>query len=1145
MLYEKKNFGNPQNGGGDFDSAFYSVGPNNWINGSNIRTLTTDFGETNTVESIGANVLKNNPFLSPGVNIFIGGAVDEANGRFVTFVWNESGLGGIYAYMVNTEAWFIVLLESDVIGGFNWEKNRYIHSARIINKCVYWTDYFNEPRRVDIEAGIKLYDPSFDTKELPYSTPISQSVISIIRRQPGLPPIQNKVYQTSPTIESNQVALGAGTFAYRYQYRNYETSTLSGQSTLANYNADGSNYNRIDVSIPFSEKIDQDVIQIDLVYRDLNSDIYSIIFSWRKQIAADAAAINAHNAGTAALTYPFYNNLSGIVLDSAYSVKLFDSAPYLSKTLEGAKNRLFQGNYTIGYDTPTETSLSITASQNTFSPSGGGPIVGEWYLLRFLSSGIPGHPFGTYTYYVLQSTVRIFGTEPLAPIYIYGYSATVVPPYPPSVNSSDLTFLGSTPQAAAYSLIPAPGFTIVLNYTDQSQASVIITGVTPPSSVLSTAFKSDAFYQVSISFKDNYGRESGVLTSPSLLVTTPDTGLSNYTYTTFLTWILNNTNALDEIPEWAYYYSINITKCLKTRFFLQSLGVVIYANKDSSGNYTFTTTAYGSDLAGVAIDISYLNTHGQGYVLNPGDIARLYINGNLYVMSIIDQSAQYIICQLMDVGALSAQTGRYEIYTPYKQQSNEPYFEVSQIYTIDNPGTNTRAYSTLTGFIFGDIYLISRTNSSQGYITEAMNINDKHYQQWFTNSGRPNFIDFIGATNKASSICFSNTFIPGSRNNGLSTFEALNTKDVYPECGPVQKLQLTSKVEGEIGSIMLAVCAKETASMYMGETQVMSASANAFVAQSTDVIGTINVLKGSFGTLNPESVCEFRGNVFWVDIINGKVIQYSANGLFPVSNYKATRFWKLFCAQFISMTQAEIESLGSRPFIFSCVDANNWELLISIPKLLEVPPKGYLPDYPSMIYPFDIWDGQAKTMVYKLNVEPNHWSGSYPFSPEGLLSIQNNIFSFNTAQLYEHNSDIFPCTYYGEPATAKIMCVSNQVPNRPKVYNNTSLEGNLKPTLVYFRTEPSLQEQDRYDLEEQASDLIDFDFEVKEGTLYAAILRNKIQPTSEGIDLNGLLTGNKMRAVTLLILLEFNPEKGPLELRYFNLGYAVSYGHTT
>lgn len=1144
MNQEKKQFGNKQNGGGDFDTAPYALGQNNWVNAENVRTLTTDSGVTEVLESIGSTELiqnLNTPIF--GDIIPLGKAIDEARNRIIYFHYNSLSLHAIYCYDLNYKIVYLMATDSQITGGLGFDKYHPIHSARVINGCVYWTDYLNQQRRMDIDAGIKMNNPSYATTVLPYSPPLTQSVISLIRRQPGLPPNEIKIYQTSPAINNNFIAKEAFLFCYRYVYRNFEISTLSGLSLLANFNSDTDKFNRIDISIPNNEVIDQDVIQIDLVAVYLQSDQYFIINSWRTVVPADAAAIASHNAGTSSLTYSFYNDKLGIALDSAYSVKPFDSIPIISETLEVAKNRLHLGNNVSGYTTPIETSLAIVPVIVTVSGGAISSVVGQWQLLKYTSFLGP-HGTGPFSYYIIQTTYPL---GPLAPhpFYYYSYTATVVPPYPATILESDLTFIGfDSTQASVF--LNGSGFVAFITLTPQGASSVINLGTPSVSSVIGKYFKSDASYQVAIEFLDNAGRKCGILTHTDLIMYAPDSGLGSDQYVQVVNWTLSNILALAEIPDFAYYYSINITKCLRTRFFVQCIGTVIYADKNPTTNeYTFTTSVYNSNLAGVAIDLTFLQSNSMGYLFNEGDIAKLYVNGNPYSLVIIAQVAQYIICQLQNVGALSAVVAKYELYTPYKPSVNEPFFEVSQIYPVANPGQNMRQYSVTSGAIGGDIYLFNRHNSTSNYISEAMSPNDKFYKLWFTDAGRPNFIDYIGQTIKKSSGSFSNTFIPGTKNNGLSTFDALDTYDIYPECGPLRKLQLTSKVEGQQGGVMLAICEEETASMYLGESQVLSTNSDAFIAQATNVVGTINVLKGNFGTTDPTSVFEFRGNVFFFNASNGKVIQYSGNGLFPISNYKMTRFWKLWSLKYLSMTKQEIEVFGSRPYVYTCVDPHNWELLISIPKLSNDPPKGYLPDYPEIIYPFDILDYQAKTIVFKLSAEPNHWSGAYNYPADEFAVIQNSVYGFKGSQLYMHNSIESYCNIYGVQYKARIMFVGNQVPNRPKVFNNISIEGNMRPSLTYFRTEPGFNSFEQYDLPEQASDLMDFDFEMKEGNLYAALYRNKLQPTATGMNLDGLLTGQKMRALTLLILMEFNVTTNSLELRFVNLNYQVSAGHTT
>lgn len=1097
-----------------------------YINMKDMRFgITSDQGFAKQLEVVGGTLLINNTHLpTSSSNVCIGVAHDYANRRVVYFTTSDDHHDAVFCFDYMADVVYLVLLGSDVTGGLNFDKDHLIHSTRVENGCVYWTDNLNEPRRININAGIQAYQSVY-SNVTPYTLPVTRDVISWIRRQPGLPPSQVKLQQTSPTVFSNQIANEAFTFCYRYVYRDFELSTLSGQSLLANYNAEGSNDNAIDIIIPLAEKIAQDVIQIDLIARYMVSGIFFIINSWRKADTTDAAAIAAHNAGTTPLTYRFYNDKAGIALDTSYSNKIFDSVPLVCKTLEMAKSRAFLGDYLIGYDTPIATSLAYTTSSITFTGSGG-TITGNWFLLHYqtISPNFAGSAY-------LLFTTHNFGSNPPTGTYWYTWNAGTVPPFPPSVNFTDLTYRGSTFSEMVDSFRGGAIAIAPTGYTNQSAISIIVSGVVPPSPVVGNVFKSNASYQLSISFRDFAGRECGILTNSTLLLQTPDTGLSANTYVSAINWTLSNANALNEIPEWAYSYSINITKCLRTRFFLQSLGVVIYAGKDTNNNYTFTTTTYSSDLAGVAIDLTFLTTHAQGYVFAQGDTVELYVNGNSFNLSIIGQSAQWIICQLVDVGSLSATTGQFEIYTPYQRQSNEPYFEVAQIFTVLNPGTASRAYSSTAGIITGDVYIFQRINASITYFTEGMSDNDKFYLNWFTNAGRPDFVDHIGQVSKPTSIAYSNTFIPGSQNNGLSTFDALDTNDLSPDFGPIEKLQLSSKVS-KIGTVMLAICSgPTTASVYLGENTLISQTGDSVVAQANTVIGSVHELKGDFGTMNPESVVELRGDIYWFDVQNEKVIQYADNGLFPISKYKLSRFWKLFSDQYKSLTSSQIEALGSRPFVFGSADPHHNEILFAVPRVLADPPNGYLPDDPSTPYPFDIWDGQGKTIVYKLDPQPNRWQGSYSFQAEYMFYLENNLFSFKAGRLYLHNQTNY-AEYYGVQYSPAVMDLSNQQLNKPKVYNNYSVEANRPPNRVYFMT--------RYPYI-QASNLQTSDFVSKEGVWYATIYRNVLDPAFTSRTA-ALIAGEKMRTTALYVMTQWEATQGLVQGKFLNLAYTPSLG---
>lgn len=1140
MLYEKKYFGN---GTGNFDDADFVLQLNEWVNMENCRVKSTDKGVIGTVESIGSNKLLST--ILPSVTFrCIGSVEDEQNRRILYFLKDLYGpWDKIVCYDIEANVFYDVLLANQVVGGLNFGTLTFIHSARIVNGWLYWVeDTTNEPRKIDIDAGIKMNDPSFVTDAVPYVNPIDWREITVIKPPPPLAPNIAKNYDSS--FANNFIANDSFSFVFQYTYYNNETSVVGTYSPATRLNKVTDNYNRVIVTMDGLERIPQTVRIVNLIVR-VSSNAF-IIKTWDKLVASEATELANQNSGSQVLTFNFYNNITGPAIAGDLILKPFDSVPIFSKTLEIAKNRLFLGNNIDGYNAPTTTSLSYS----TTTVSIGGSVLLKNVIQVTSQSFSLFHTAysGWYVYLTEFSPVGYYAITSTEQFTNVSFIPPPLPPPPLTVTLAGLTFRGAT-QADVFANLQATfaGSLQFYNFT----ASGYIIGITGTSVTTYDIFKTQAQYKLGVVFYDFSMRKCGVVTVPfsfntsdPTLVTIPPRDFQFNSGTTAIVWSLSNSNAINEIPEWAHYYTIVRTLNLRTRYFLQAFqqtSSAKYATKDADGNYLFTNDTFISSAVGIGLDSTSLVQAGLGYTFTEGDVCYLIKDDNTaYTLSIIGQSGKYIIVNLPEggIGDFTSFQMVYEIYTPYQANDQEPYYEVGNMYRILNPRTILRQYETVSDFLLPDTYALTRNFDSVTYFANTMSPNDRFFNRWDNDTGKINYVVKSGQSHKKEFISFSNTIIPGTGTNGLSSFEALNESNVSLENGEIQKLILTSKTQDQ-GNVMLAVCANETSSIYLNEARITdSTGATQFFASSTDVIGTINNLKGSFGTANPESVIEFRGNVYWVDVSNGKVIQYSLNGLFPISNYKMTRYWKLFGEQYLSMTAGQIIALGSLPFILTAVDPHHWELLITVPKLLATPPMGYLPDSPftSYVYPFDIWDGQAKTLVYKINAEPNFWQGSYSYTQEGYIAVQNKLYSFKYGQLYEHNDTSTYCNFNGIQYKSRIMFICNQQSERDKVYDNISVQANLTPTLTYFMSLSPYT---------QVSNLMDFDWEHKESVLYCQIYRNVLTPSATGLKVNALVTGEKMRTYAFRVMLEFTVSTTPLELRFTTLGYQLSLGHST
>jgi hypothetical protein len=201
-----------------------------------------------------------------------------------------------------------------------------------------------------------------------------------------------------------------------------------------------------------------------------------------------------------------------------------------------------------------------------------------------------------------------------------------------------------------------------------------------------------------------------------------------------------------------------------------------------------------------------------------------------------------------------------------------------------NPGT-----TPATGrFRFGDTYYRLRSfgfNSvnNPGFIDDdsvsdfypsevesigrANGINNDFFQKW-----RPNQIRHGGR------------YVPDSNVNDLSRFLSSDFQPLPIGYGDINKLILASNV-------LLSIHEFRWVSNYIEEGIVRKQGGTNEIIASTQVFDSFRAAKPITGTINPESVQEWRGKVFAIDINKGIVNKYDANGITAISEFKMKDFF--------------------------------------------------------------------------------------------------------------------------------------------------------------------------------------------------------------------------------------------------------------
>jgi len=481
------------------------------------------------------------------------------------------------------------------------------------------------------------------------------------------------------------------------------------------------------------------------------------------------------------------------------------------------------------------------------------------------------------------------------------------------------------------------------------------------------------------------------------------------------------------------------------------------------------------------------------------------------------------------------------IYKKSQLDAVQKFYENGEIFKINNPASVDREYNTLSGSFYGDLYSMIFENQLDIFAIQTMSNN---YNAMFVsqaNNGFVNIVDNIGQKQLKDTIAFSDTYIQGTKVNGLNKFQPLNRKEVGVQNGEIQKLQLTNKQQ-EDGKVMLVICDNTIFSAYLGETQLVGSSKNANVAISENVIGTINALKLDTGTKQGSSVIEVNGEVYLYDLLNGYLVQYSSNGLFPISNYKLQRLFKEYAAKFNATSNATKDSLNGFHHITFVYDPYHKEVMAMLPQLIATNTATLLPSYPTtptytpnVIDRKDINDNLAKTIVFKN--DKNRFISNYEYAVEWGEWMDNNLYLFKAGKMYLQNAvaNSFN-TFFGEQKPLRIVFTENENPSAVKNICNIAIEGNKAPDFTYVMSDYPYT---------QITDLIAEDYTAIDGIFYKGFYRDRLSPNVIGDAVAKMMDGDLVKGQTPIVMVEFQQYNELVQVNFINIGYDVSRGHST
>lgn len=221
---------------------------------------------------------------------------------------------------------------------------------------------------------------------------------------------------------------------------------------------------------------------------------------------------------------------------------------------------------------------------------------------------------------------------------------------------------------------------------------------------------------------------------------------------------------------------------------------------------------------------------------------------------------------------------------------------------IPEGSPNTPAYiddDAVSDFYHSEVESIGRANG----------INPDFFQKW-----KPNQIRHGGK------------YVPDSNVNNLSLFESDNFQPLPIGFGDINKLQLASNV-------LLSIHEFRWVSNYIEEGIIRKQNGTNEIVASTKVFDSYRAAKPITGTINPESIKEFRGKVYGYDMNKGLVNKYDVNGLGSISSYKFVDFFSDISKAIMNSKNSTIEK--SR--VLGYIDTKRDEYMLSFNDLHKKP----------------------------------------------------------------------------------------------------------------------------------------------------------------------------------------------------------------
>ena len=386
--------------------------------------------------------------------------------------------------------------------------------------------------------------------------------------------------------------------------------------------------------------------------------------------------------------------------------------------------------------------------------------------------------------------------------------------------------------------------------------------------------------------------------------------------------------------------------------------------------------------------------------------------------------------------------------------------------------------------------------TNEKYIIRSIS-NAVSNQQWNTSAGKPSVI----ATNlsyprRTNAIRYSGNFIAGTSVNNINSFFALDSNEVPIENGEIVSLQRASRLQGN-GAMLLALCPRESAYVFLGEQELTQGNNSAIRALTTNMIGTIRNMGSGLGLQNKLSVMNYKGTIWWWDNFTKKVVKYTDRGIeMPSDVFMRSHF----------LNKSGIARFSYDPFY-------NMAFI------------GFL--------------GESTSMGYSDNLK--RWIAEYSFVPTFAESYGDKMILLSGSTIFKSLQTGYN-TFFGGSNDGTISFVLNSrstvFPTRLSVFHDMNVVDWAQSNYV----KNNLLTIDITNENNQVSKLVEANFLMQDGRLYAHILRDK--NTTGTIVERNLIEGNAIVGALNVFSLTLKDKSQNMRINALEVDVEASSGHS-